>query len=201
MLLKMLILPLYQSIMKKLLLLLLLAVMMSCEDGVVITVPASSSVSFTMPANQINADPDNNYSASQTVDIANFVNEDAEQIESIKLDRLVYEVSGYNNTSGDLVLMDLTISTKLGENDPNDVLVITGLVVENTGEVLAFEDGNPSSALSAAQVASLESIMDNLQPFEMIIAGDFTQDIDGDFDVSIAWNLTVSVAQDTGDGG
>ena len=64
-----------------------------------------------------------------------------------------------------------------------------------------FEDGNPASALSAAQVASLESIMDNLQPFEMIVTGDFTDDIDGDFDVNIAWDITASVAQDTGSGG
>lgn len=187
--------------MKKVLSLVLLALMVfACEEGVVITVPASSSYSFTMPQSQINADPDNVFSGSQTVDITQFFNEDAEQIESIKLDKLVYEISGYNNTSGDLVLMDLTIQTRVNGNT-NDILVISGLVVENTGEVLAFEDGNPSSALSAAQVASLESIMDNLQPFEMIVTGDFTQDIDSDFDVSISWDITASVAQPSTGGG
>lgn len=187
--------------MKKVLsLALLFLVVMACEEGVVITVPASSSYAFTMPSSQINADPDNVYSGSQEVDITQFFNEDAEQIESIKLDKLVYEVSNYNNTSGNLVLMDLTIQTRINGNT-TDILTIFGLVVENTGEVLAFEDGNPASALSAAQVASLESIMDNLQPFEMIVTGDFTDDIDGDFDVRIAWDITASVAQDTGTGG
>lgn len=181
-------------------LVMLVLLVFACEEGVVITVPASSSYSFTMPSSAINADADNIFSGSQEVDITQFFNEDAEQIESIKLDKLVYEVSGYNNTSGDLVLMDLIIQTRVNGNT-NDILVITGLVVENTGEVLAFEDGNPESALSAAQVASLESIMDNLQPFEMIVTGDFTQDIDDDFDVSISWDITASVSQDTGTGG
>ena len=66
---------------------------------------------------------------------------------------------------------------------------------------LAFEDGNPNSALSAAQVASLESIMDNLQPFEMIVTGDFTQGIDSNFKVNIAWDITASVSQTTTGGG
>lgn len=83
----------------------------------------------------------------------------------------------------------------------NDILTIFGLIVENTGEIITLEGGNPASALSAAQVASLESIMDNLQPFEMIISADFTEDIDGDFDVSIAWDITASVAQPSTGGG
>jgi len=187
--------------MKKVLSLVLLVLMMSaCEEGVVITVPASSSYSFTMPRNTINADANNEFSGSQTVDVTQFFDEDSEQIESIKLDKLVYEVSGYNNTSGDLVLMDLTIQTQLNGNT-NDILIISGLVVENSGEVLAFEDGNPSSALSAAQVASLESIMDNLQPFEMIVTADFTDDIDSNFDVKIAWDITASVSQPAAGGG
>ncbi|MFY0592840.1 hypothetical protein [Roseivirga sp.] len=186
--------------MKKLSLLLVLLLFMACEDGIIITVPASSSYSFAMPSSQINADPDNLFSGSETVDITQFFDEDAQQIESIKLDKLVYEVSNYENTSGNLVLMDLTIQTKVNGNT-NDILTIFGLVVENTGEIIAFEDGNPASALSAAQVASLESIMDNLEPFEMIVTGDFTDDIDGDFDISIAWDITASVAQPTSGGG
>lgn len=186
--------------MKKLSIILLVLVVLACENGLVITVPASSSVSFTVPASQVNSDPDNVYSGSQEVDVTNFVDEDSEQIESIKLDKLVYEVSNYTNTSGDLVLMDLSIATRLnGTTTP--ILVISGLVVENTGEVLAFEDGNPNSALSAAQVASLESIMDNLVPFDLIVTTDFTQGIDGDFDVRMAWDITVSVAQPAAGGG
>ncbi len=190
-----------RTIMKKVLSLVLLAFMVfACEEGVVITVPASSSYSFTMPQGQINSAPDNVFSGTQTIDITQFFNEDAEQIESIKLDKLVYEVSGYNNTSGDLVLMDLIIQTKVNGNT-NDILTIFGLVVENTGEVIAFEDGNPASALSAAQVASLESIMDNLQPFEITVTGDFTQDVDDDLDISIGWDITASVAQPSTGGG
>ncbi|OEK05427.1 hypothetical protein [Roseivirga misakiensis] len=186
--------------MKKLSLLLVLLIFMACEEGVIITVPASSSYSFTMPSSQINAADDNVFSGSQVVDITQFFNEDAEQIESIKLDKLTYEVSGYSNNSGNLVLMDLSIATRLN-GTTTEILVITGLVVENTGEVIAFEDGNPASALSAAQVASLESIMDNLQPFDIIVTGDFTDDIDGDFDVSISWDITASVAQPSTGGG
>ena len=96
--------------------------------------------------------------------------------------------------------MDLSIATRLnGTTTP--ILVISGLVVENTGIVLAFEDGNPESVLSAAQVASLESIMDNLTPFEMIVTGDFTDRIDSDFQVSMNWEVTVSVSQPSDDGG
>lgn len=178
-------------------LLLLMIFAMACEDGLVITVPASSSYSVNMPSSVINAEPDNLFSGSREVDISQFFTEDSEQIESIKLDRLIYEVSDYTNTSGDLVLMDLAIQTSLN-GTTTDIMTIFGLVVENTGEVIAFEDGNPASALSAAQVASLESIMDNLEPFELIISADFTDDVDGDFTVKVAWDITASVSQDTG---
>ena len=186
--------------MKRLIALIILLTLIACDEGVLITVPASSSVSFTMAANIVNSDPDNVQSASSQIDVAGFVNEDSEQIESIKLDKLTYELSRYNDTSGDIVLVDLSIATRLnGTTTP--ILVISGLVVENTGIVLAFEDGNPESVLSAAQVASLESIMDNLTPFEMIVTGDFTDHIDSDFQVSMNWEVTVSVSQPSDDGG
>ncbi len=186
--------------MKKLIVFLLFLGLMACDEGIVITVPASASFTFNMPSSAINADADNIYSGSRTVDIGNFFNEDAEQIESIKLDKLVYELSGYENTSGDLVLMDFTIQTNIN-GSVTDILNITGLVVENTGKVIAYEDGNPSSVMSAAQVASLEALMDNVEPFELIVRGDFTQDVDSDFTVGIEWDITASVAQDTGTGG
>lgn len=184
--------------MKKALSLVLLVLMVfACEDGVVITVPASSSYSFTIPNGPVNSQPDNLFSGTQTVDISQFFNEDAEQIESIKLDKLVYEVSGYDNSSGNVVLMDLKIQTSIN-GTTTDILVISGLLVENTGEIIAFEDGNPASALSAAQVASLESIMDNLQPFDLTVTADFTDDIDSDVGVRVAWDITASVSQETG---
>ena len=179
----------------------LLTAVFACEDGLLITSPASRDYTFTMPSGDINASATNAYSESREVDVTQFFSEESGTIESIKLDKLTYQVSGYNNTSGDVVLMDLLIETQLGTNDPNTVLNITGLVVENTGLVIAFEDGNPESALSAAQVASLESIMDNLQPFNLKVTATFTQDIDSDFDVNMAWNITASIAQDEGDGG
>lgn len=178
-------------------LLLLLVFAMACEDGLVITVPASSSYSVTMPSAAINAEPDNKFSGTREVDVSQFFTEDSEQIESIKLDKLIYEVSDYVNTSGNVVLMDLKIQTSIN-GTVTDILVVDGLLVENSGEVVAFEDGNPSSALSAAQVASLESIMDNLQPFDLIVSADFTDDVDGDFTVSVAWDITAAIAQDTG---
>lgn len=183
--------------MKKLLPFILLLFVFACEDGINIVVPASSSVSFTLPKAEVNAANDNISSVTTSVDLTQFITEDAEQIESIKLDKFTYELSGYNNTSGGLVLMDLTIQTRLNGNT-NDILTIFGLVVENTGKIIAFEDGNPESALSAAQVASLESIMDNLEPFELIVSGDFTDDIDSDFNLEIAWDISISVSQDTG---
>lgn len=41
--------------------------------------------------------------------------------------------------------MDLTIQTRLN-GSTNHILIISGLVVENSGEVIAFEDGNPASS-------------------------------------------------------
>ncbi len=142
--------PEMNSIMKKLLSLVLLAtVMFACEEGVVITVPAGSSYAFDMNANAVNSAQNNQTTVSQTVDVTTLVDEDSEQIESIKLDKLTYELSGYNNTSGDVVLMDLTISTKLNDTE-NPIMSLSGLVVENTGVVLAFEDCYPSSSLRVA---------------------------------------------------
>ena len=174
--------------MKRFFTLIILLVLIACDEGLIITVPNQSSFPFTMLASAVNSDPDNVSTVSQEVDVSQFFNENSEQIESIKLNKLIYEISGYENTSGNLVLMDLTIQTRLDGNT-NDILVLTGLVVENTGQVIAYEDGNPESALSAAQVASLESIMDNVQPFEMIVTGDFTDNIDNDFDLSISWDI------------
>ena len=165
----------------------------SCEEDVTasISVPANFSVTFPVLAETVNADPDNLLSGSQTVDVANLVDADGNQIESIKIDKLTYELSGYNNTSGNFVLADITINTVVDGNDV-PILAITGFIVENTGTLLLFEDGNPESALSAAQVASLESIMDNLTPFEIEISGDFTDDIDSNFNIGLAWEITAT---------
>lgn len=183
--------------MKKLLFLFVLALsVFACEDGIVIKVPTSFTVDYTLPSSAVNSEPNNQFSASREVDLVDFVSEDSEAIQSIKLDKLVYEVSNYNNTSGNVVTMDLIIQTRIDGNT-TDILNLTGLVVGNSGEVVAFEDGNPTSLLSAAQVASLEAIMDNLQPFEFVISADFTDDIDSDFDFSLSYDITLSVSQDT----
>jgi len=42
--------------------------------------------------------------------------------------------------------------------------------------------------------------MDNVEPFELIVTGDFTDDIDSDFKLDILWDLTISVSQETGAG-
>lgn len=178
-------------------LMLLFVFAMACEDGVVISVPASSSYSFTMPSATINAQPDNLFAGSREVDVSSFFNEESERIESIKLDKFVYEVSDYDNTSGNVVMMDMSIGTRIN-GTTTDILTITGLVVGNTGEIVAFEDGNPASVLNAAQVASLEAIMDNLEPFELVVSADFTDDVDGDFTVTVAWDITAAISQDTG---
>lgn len=178
-------------------LLVLLIFAMACEDGVIITVPASSSYSVTMPSSVINSNADNFFSGSREVDITQFFSEDAEQIESIKLDKFTYEIADYTNTSGDVVMMDLAIQTRISGNT-TEIMAVSGLVLANTGEVLAFEEGNPASLLNAAQVASLESIMDNLEPFELIVTANFSGDVDGDFTVKVAWDITASVSQDTG---
>lgn len=173
-------------------------VLWSCEelgiDPIKITVPAEASYSFDMPKVTINADDDNRATISETVDIANLIDENANQIESIKLDKMTYEVSGYDNTSGDVVLADIIIQTRANGN-VTDILFLTGLVLENTGEIVAYEDGNPSSVLSAAQVASLELLMDNVEPFELLVTGDLTGAIDSDFTLSIAWDLSITVEQ------
>lgn len=179
--------------MKKLSVLLLVLLIAACDEGLTIKIPASDSVSAVMPSSVINAEPNNLFEESKTVDLATLIDEDAQSIQSIKLDKLSYTVSGYDNTSSNGVMMDLTLQTRLGATI-TDILVVTGLVVANSGEIVAFEDGNPVSALNAAQVASLEAIMDNLQEFDFIIKADFTDDIDSDFTVEVSWDITASVS-------
>ena len=95
---KMIILAFNSRIMKKFIPFLALLLVFACDDGLIIQVPASSSVSFTLPSAVVNADDNNAASVTEVVDLANFVTEDAEQIESIKLDKFVYEVKDYSYT-------------------------------------------------------------------------------------------------------
>ena len=175
----------------------LFVLFLSCDEGVVITSPTSRTFEFVLTDNEVNSDPNNEVVRERLVDVNQFFTEEGGQIESVKLDELKYTISGYNNTSGDVVLMDLKMETRINNGDPNPILQLTGLVVENTGEVIAFEDGNPESVLSAAQVASLESIMDNLEPFDIIVTATFSQNIDSGLTVAITWGITASISQDT----
>lgn len=182
--------------MKKLSLLLLVLLIAACDEGVVITVPVTSSISAVLPASVINAQADNLFEASEEVDISSLVNEESESIETIALDKLVYELSGYDNTSGNAVSIDLTIQTRIGTTI-TDILVLTDLLVGNTGVVVAYEEGVTGSLLSAAQVASLEAIMGNLTPFDFIVKADFTGNVDSDLTVGLTYDISISVA--TGD--
>ncbi len=164
------------------------------EAGVELDVTKGSTVTIQISRNLVNSDVDNFFSTTQTV---NFADDDFEEYigdaESVIIDKLTYQFKDYNNISGDLVLMDIT----LGTGSPNNsILDVFGLVVENTGTVLAYETGNPESALSAAQIANLESLGNQIlarQNITFNASADFTDDIDSDFVIEFTFDVTLRV--------
>lgn len=171
---------------------LLLFFCFACDEaGLTIEVPASGTFDFAINSATANASTNNEFTAQRNVDPTALVNEDSESIKSISLTKFTYEVSGY--TAGATpVLMNLSLSTKI-DGVTTQVLSVANVSLIN-GIVTAYEDGNPTSQLTSAQVASLEAIIDNQQPFELIITAGFDGDIASDFNIQVKWDIVATVS-------
>lgn len=165
------------------------------EVGIEFDVTKTSTVAYIVSASAVNAQPGNALSLSQAV---NFASDDfdeyIEDAEAVKIDKLTFEFKGYDNTSGDVVLKNFSLVA-----DDQSILSLTGLVVENTGVVLAYEDGNPASALSAAQVAAIEALGNKTlgrQAITFKVDVDFTDNIDSDYTIELNFDVTLRVKGD-----
>ncbi|WP_339696197.1 hypothetical protein [uncultured Roseivirga sp.] len=183
--------------MKKIYLLLVLLITLSAcdEGGVLITVPSVGSYEFTILSADANGSANNSFTAERVVDPSALFTEDAELIKNITLNQLTYEVSDYSGTAGNDVLMNISLSTELN-GTTTEILSISGISLTN-GLFTAFEHGNASSQLSAAQVASLEAIIDNQEPFNLIMTAGFDKNIESDFNIEVVWDITASISQST----
>lgn len=165
------------------------------EGGVLITVPSVGNYEFTIKSADANGSTNNSYTAERMVDPSTLFTEDSELIKNITLNKLTYEISGYSGTVGNEVLMNISLSTVLNSTT-TEVLSVSGVMLAN-GLFTAFENGNASSQLSAAQVASLEAIIDNQEPFNLIVTAGFDKDIESDFNIEVIWDITASISQST----
>ncbi|KYG71653.1 hypothetical protein EV198_2091 [Roseivirga ehrenbergii] len=183
--------------MKKIYLLLIFLITLSAcdEGGILITVPSVGNYEFTINSDEANSSANNSYTAERLVDPSALFTEDSELIKNITLNQLTYEISGYSGTVGNDVLMSLSLSTELN-GTTTEVLSVAGITLAN-GLFTAFESGNASSQLTAAQVASLEAIIDNQEPFNLIVTAGFDKDIESDFTVEVVWDITASISQNT----
>jgi hypothetical protein len=173
---------------------LLLVLFYACDEGgLTIEVPATGSFDFAISSVEANASPSNKFTNQSSIDPTAFVNESSESIKSISLTKFTYNTTGYKGTAP--VQMNLSLSTQL-DGATNEVFSVSGVTLAN-GLVGAFERGNPTSMLSAAQVASLEAIIDNQTPFELIVTAGFDGNIESDFNLQVVWDLLASVAQPT----
>ena len=172
---------------------LLFAVLACDEEGVLITVPSTGSYSFDVNASEANSNVNNSFTTSRTVDPSALFNEDSELIKNIVLNRLTYEIVGYTGTSANTVLMNLSLSTELN-GVTTQVLSVDGITLAN-GLFTAYEESNASSQLSAAQIASLEAIIDNQEPFDLIVTAGFDNNIESNFTVEVVWDITASISQ------
>lgn len=165
------------------------------EGGVLITVPATGSYSFSIKSSQANSNPNNSYTTQRSVDPSALFNQDANLIKSVALDLLTYEISGYTGTEGNERTMNFSLSTEL-DGVTTEILSVSDIALEN-GLFTAFQEGNTGSKLSAAQVASLEAIIDNQENFNLIVITGFDGDIESDFTMNVVWEVTASVSQDS----
>lgn len=173
-------------------------ILFSCDelgiDSLIeITVPASASYTFDMSAETINANTDNSASISRNVDIADLVDENADKIDRSKLKKMTFQVTGYNAASSDLSA-SFTIQTRKNGTLVN-VVELGGIQVTNTNEVLLFQDGQATNLISEAVVLGLESLMDDLEPFDLIVTGALSGNAESDFKITVAWDLDITVAQ------
>ena len=172
----------------------LLLFALSCdEEGVLITVPSTGNYSFSINADEANAGVSNSFTTSRLVDPSALFAEDAELIKNIVLDRLTYEISGYSGTSGNPVVMNLRLATRLNDIT-TEVLSANGVNLQN-GLVTAFEKGKTSTSLSSAQIASIEAIIGYQEPFDLIITAGFDKSIESSFTIEVVWNVTASISQ------
>lgn len=179
---------------KNILFSLFLLLFYACEEGgLTIEVPATGSFDFTINSSVANNSPNNEFTNQRNIDPGALVNESAESIKSISLTKFTYNITGYTGAAP--VQMNLTLSTRL-DGVTTEVLLVSGVALQN-GLVTAFERGNANSLLSAAQVASLEAIIDNQEPFELILTAGFDRDIESDFNLQVVWDLIASVVQPT----
>lgn len=179
---------------KNILFSLFLLLFYACEEGgLTIEVPATGSFDFTISSSVANSSPSNEFTNQRNIDPGALVNESAESIKSISLTKFTYNITGYTGTAP--VQMNLSLSTRL-DGVTTELLLVTGVTLEN-GLVTAFERGNANSLLSAAQVASLEAIIDNQEPFELILTAGFDRDIESDFNLQVVWDLIASIKQPT----
>jgi hypothetical protein len=167
-------------------------ILFSCDelgiDPVELTVPASASYTFDMSAETINASSDKSASISQNVNIANLVDENADKIDKTKLKKMTFQVTGYTGGAS----ANFTIQTRKN-GTLNTILTLADQPLQNTEETVLFQDGRPTNPLSASIVASLESLMDEMDPFELIVKGQLSDTAESDFKITIAWDLDITV--------
>ncbi len=195
---KLLSLTLDTNMMKKIASLFLVMLLVACgDDALVITIPASSSFSYNVPASAVNASQTLEFSDEANIDPGQIFTETAEQIKSIALNKMTYDISGYQNDPAEIELVTIIIESRVS-GAVNELARITDLPLLNVQDGLLFEEGNPTSILSATQVASLEATLDNFSAFDLILKVSLNKVIDSDFTIEISWNISAQVEQNTG---
>ena len=166
--------------------------MFACDEaGLIIQVPATGTFNFDIDSEVANASANRSLTNEVTIDPADLVNESAELIKSISLTKFTYGVSGYAASSAVPVLMNLSVSTRI-EGATTVLLSVSGVPLIN-GVITAFEEDNEASVLTAAQVASLETLMENQGVFDLIVTAGFDNNLESDFTIDIVWDLIASI--------
>ncbi|WP_323757044.1 hypothetical protein [Roseivirga sp.] len=174
---------------------LLIALSACDEGGILITVPSVGNYQFAINSATANGSANNSYTTQQTVDPSALFTEDSDRVKNITLNNLKYQISGYSGTAGNDVLMNFSLSTVLDGNT-TEVLSATGVSLAN-GLFTAFEKGQTSLKVSAAQAASIEAIIGNQESFDLIITASFDKGIESDFNIEVVLDITGSISEIT----
>jgi hypothetical protein len=164
----------------------------ACDQGGLITqVPATGTFNFNVDSEAANASANRSLTNEGTIDPADLVNESAELSKSISLTKFTYGVSGYVVSSTVPVVMNLSVSTRI-DGATHPLLSVSGMPLID-GVITAFEKDNEASVLTAAQVPSLEALMENQGVFDLIVTAGCDNNLESYFTIDIVWYLIASV--------
>jgi len=169
------------------------------EEGVQTDIEKTTTVSFDILKDQVNATADGAYQLKQTID---FAAEDFQQYindtRSFRIEKLQFEIKGVDETLPISLINDLAIALNV-DNTTYQFLQADNVRLENTARVLLYEVNNPINILNEEQIATLERIADyvlNQRPMDFNFDAIFAGRLYSNFTITFYFDMVAQVDLD-----